>query len=143
MQQNIFQKLIVNKYNPDINIKYQNLVNRSENYEHDNKVWKGIITDQIVDKVLSADDLKLKKDNPDINVTMQKLEQQMYEREQERIIYENSVKMNKMNKQDEEENIIIPEDYVDMKIYHIKENDKLVKEKERYNKLLEDIADII
>lgn len=145
MEKNIFQKMINNKFNPDINIKYNQIQsNRNHQYDYDNRVWKGIITDQITEPVKNANDLKLKLDNPNKESTLHKLEEQMALRAQERLQYEHNINNNKKLDlhQTKNENYKPAHGHDELKTINVKENDRLKKEKERLNQIIHDINEL-
>jgi hypothetical protein len=75
----------VNKYNPDINNKYDNVekIRKEKNYTFSNAVWKPIIG-SIDKQKISEDDLKINLEKPNHQLIKSRYEQEMEEREKEK-----------------------------------------------------------
>lgn len=76
-----------NKFNPDVNQNYEQLMQKRDtfNYTHSTDVWKPIIGS--IDKTnISENDLKINIDKPDFNNIKSKYELQLEEREKEKIL---------------------------------------------------------
>ena len=143
MNKNVFCKL-TNKYNPDVDSKYKNIINRPSDFVKNTSVWKPI-TDSIPTIVNTVDDIKIKIDTIDHSITNNKLMEQMTMRAKDKEIVEEQIKITKLKKLSPiiQNTSIIPKDYDDMKSYTINENDKLKHEKEKFNNLLSDLENLL
>jgi hypothetical protein len=138
------------KYNPDINKKYELLTRERDNlhYNFSNQVYKGI-TNNFPTNVSKPEDLKIVTDEPDYDKIKSKMEDALKEREKEKIEQEELLK-NLSNKSIQKKMIIssektsnVIESHQDMKNsyqkFTVKNDDKLKKEK----LILNDVLDLI
>ena len=148
MNNNIF----FNKYNPDVNDKYKQILNRDQNFQFSNKIWNGITGSEFANKINNSNDLKIIF-NDDINYNTINLKHQneILNRkiendninEKNKLI--NNMKINNSltieNKNDEptDINIVETKTHIELKKIQINNNDILKNEKEQFNKLLFDI----
>lgn len=152
MNNNIFQKIGVSqKSNPDVASKFNSTLNNrdSSNFNLGNSLWKGITGDSIPTDVKTVDDLKIQIDKPDNDYILSKLNEAILQREHETSLINEQKKMKEKtmpimspvvdSSKSDQCNIL---DHHDLKSYHIHENDRLQKEKERFNALLKDLDGI-
>ena len=140
MNQNIFQRINNDKYNPDIIDKYNNMTNnRTTNFNQSKEVWKGITGENF-----DANDLKIKIEKPEVSEILNRLNIIMTEREDEERIRKEIAKTYKNeNEKNNIEKEYSSQDHHQLKKYHIDKNDKLIKEKEKFNAILEELNDIM
>jgi hypothetical protein len=141
------------KYNPDVKEKY-NKLNRNEKFTFSNIMWNGI-TNTEIKQINNSDDLKLQfnnLDNKEINI---RHENELLTRDYEnKILEEKKKKINKMNINlnidiDIDMNMNIKKEekkhntFIELKHIQINDNDSLRKEKEKFNKMLNELESII
>ncbi len=136
------------KYNPDVNKKYEQVTKDRENthFSYTKQVYKGI-TNDFPEKVEKPDDLKLKQEEPDFDLIKSKMEEAVREREREKIEQEKILKElreKKINKKliiNTGNSSDVQESHEDMKNsynkFKIDKNDNLKKEKMALNDVLD------
>ena len=161
-----------NKYNPDVLKKFKerlNITNTKPDFI--NSYYKGITNAPLNPNIKSVNDLKLEMDKPDIHKLESNYEKSLKERTEEHNIINKSIinyaathqKKNIESSQKKEksnyiensypsinnvliDNVLIDNQHLLLKTqsiqYNLRETDKLINEKKRFNKLLEDLEDL-
>lgn len=118
------------KYNPDVIKKYETFVHtRPANFDVSDRVWKGLTPGK-----------EVPKDEPSGQDIRKRLDDELSKRNKERTF----VKRKNHEKLDAYEDAQDKEisDFAGLKKAVITDNDRLQKEKETYNKILEDLNNI-
>lgn len=144
MNHNIFQRMMQQKFNPDVAQNYQNaLGTRQAKYDHDQRVWKGITDEPVTGPVRRAEDLKLRNDDaPSASQLTQRLEEQLAARRATRAAVVSQPQQVQASVAPAQEQPLA-QDHQEMKAYAIRENDKLQEEKVRYNRLLQELDGLL
>jgi hypothetical protein len=145
------------KYNPDINNTFiKNLDSRKANdYKHSNVIWKGITGDDFNKPIKSAKDLIIDFEIIDSNTIINKHNEEFEKRNMERFTIEQKNKIVREMAMADSMQLDFIDDNInenekqdikmhnELKTIQISENDILKNEKEKFNKLMKDLEDII
>ena len=136
------------KYNPDVNKKYEqiNKERQNINYTFSKQVYKGI-TNNFPSNVTNPNDLKIHDAEPDYDMINKKMASAIEEREKEKLEQERILKElaeNKISKKlviTSNKTTDAQESFQDMKKsyekFNVNKNDKLLKEKLAINNVLD------
>ena len=142
------------KFNPDISNLYNtaNEIRQTTNYKFSNEGYKTIINEKITKPIKSQDDLKVeykKVDQKEMPMVLKKIQELENERLNEKkkltVQIDHSKKLEELIKIKRKE---VTENYQatthgELKQIQINQNDKIKKEKERYNDIINSLNDIL
>ena len=147
LENNIFFKINKNKFNPDINIKNENIKNeRNENIFIKSNITYNSITNQIPEDIKSQKDLELDKDKPINNlqdIILNKAKERM---EQEQLFKPIKQKILINTENNNTENNNVPQNFNDLKIDQTIFNDNqqttINNNKNKYENILKNLKSL-
>lgn len=142
------------KYNPDISNLFNNAnqIRQTTNYQFSNEGYKTIMNEKITKPIKSQDDLKIEykkadqKERPEILKKIQELEnERLNEKQKLSSQIDHSKKLDELIKIKRKEINIDYEasTHTELKQIQINQNDKIKKEKEKFNNIINSLNDIL